>query len=182
MKKFFKITGVDLSQPMLALARRLNPEIDYQAGDIRRVRLGKTFDSVIIHDAINYMLNEQELRAAFETAFLHLAPGGVFWTYAEVTVESFRQNRTFCTSHKKEDVEITFIENAYDPDPADTSYEESLVYLIRRKGSLEIETDRHLAGIFTLETWINLLNDVGFRVRQTEFGPESCPAFVCTSQ
>jgi len=49
---------------------------------------------------------------------------------------------------------------------------------------LQIETDRHLSGIFGLETWLGLLREVGFEVRQMEFGDprpdgESYPMFVC---
>jgi SAM-dependent methyltransferase len=179
LKRYFEVTGVDVSEAMLSLARRLNPEVTYLLGDMRTVRLGKTFDVVFIADSIDYMLTLDDLRAAFVTAFVHLKPGGVFCTYAEVTVESFRQNRTECTTRAQGDVEITFIENYYDPDPTDTTYESTFVYLIRRGGRLEIETDRHLGGIFSLETWPRLLREVGFEVQQTEFCEEGIPMFVC---
>ena len=75
--------------------------------------------------------------------------------------------------------EITFIENTYDPDPADTTFESTFVYLIRREGQLDIETDHHLCGIFPLETWRNLLTGVGFEVKQVDFKEGNCPLFVC---
>lgn len=179
LKKHFEVTGVDVSEAMLALARRLNPEVTYFLGDMRTVRLGKTFDAVIIADSIDYMLTVEDLRAAFVTAFVHLKPGGVFCTYAEVTAENFQQNRTHCSTRAQGDVEIVFVENCYDPDPTDTTYENTFVYLIRRGGQLEIETDRHLGGIFELETWPALLREVGFEVQQMEFDEEGIPMFVC---
>jgi len=63
----------------------LNPEVAYCIGDMRSVRLEKVFDAVMIADSIDYMLTSEDLRAAFETALVHLKPGGVFCTYVEVT-------------------------------------------------------------------------------------------------
>ena len=42
--------------------------MSHHVGDLRSVRLGETFDAVLVHDAIDYMTTEVELRAAFETA------------------------------------------------------------------------------------------------------------------
>ena len=179
LKKHAEVTGVDLSEDMLALARRLNPEITYLVGDMRTVRLEKTFDAVMIADSIDYMLTAEDLRAALATAFVHLKPGGVFCTYAEETLERFRQNRIRHSTHTQGDVQITLIEYAYDPDPRDTTYEMVFVYLIRQGSQLEVETDRHLGGIFGLETWLDLLRKAGFNVEQTEFDEDGIPMFVC---
>jgi len=184
LKKHFEVSGVDASGAMLGLARQLNPEVTYSVGDMRNVRLGKTFDAVAIFDSINYMLTVADLQAAFLTAYKHLKPGGVFLTLVEETPEHFQQNGTQCTTHSRGDIEIAFIENAYDPDPTDTTYEVTFVYLIRRGGRMDIETDSHVCGIFSLETWHGLLREVGFEVRQMEFTPPSLdrecyPMFVC---
>jgi SAM-dependent methyltransferase len=178
LKEHLAVTGVDLSEEMLSLARRLNPEVTYLAGDMRTVRLTETFDAVMVADSIAYMLTEEDLRAAFSTAFFHLKPGGVFCTYAECIRDRFRQNRTDCSTHAQGDVEIVFVENYYDPDPADTTYESTFIYMIRRGGQLAIETDRHLCGLFGLETWLDLLKEVGFRVDLVK-GTEENPTFVC---
>jgi SAM-dependent methyltransferase len=178
LKQHFAVTSVDLSDAMLALARRLNPEVAYLPGDMRSARLGQTFDAVMIADSIDYMLSVDDLRAAFETAFAHLKPGGVFCTYAEVTQERFQQNWTKCSTYHHDDLDIAFVHNNYDPDPADTTHESTFVWLIRRSGKLEIETDRHLGGIFPLQTWLDLLQDVGFDVTLIEPQFEA-PMFVC---
>jgi SAM-dependent methyltransferase len=184
LKLHFDVTGVDISPEMLGLARRLNPGVTYHEGDMRSVRLERSFDAVAILDSVNYMLTEDDLRAAFETAHVHLRPGGVLLTYVEQTRQSFRQNRTTSYSRTKGDVEITFIENYYDRDPADTTYESILVYLIRERGDLRIETDRHLAGIFPLNLWYENLRMAGFEISQlTLEEPEdrggSIPLLVC---
>ncbi len=183
LKHHFQVTAIDISEEMLVNARRLNPEVTYGQGDMRTVRLGRTFDAVMAADSIDYMLTDDDLRASFATAFIHLKPGGVFCTYAEVTTDSFRQNATNVFGGSQGDLEITVIGNRYDPDPADTTYEDTFVYLIRRGGRLEIQTDSHLSGIFPLESWPRLLREVGFTVLQTKFDGEDdedrIPLFIC---
>jgi len=177
LKHTFAVTGVDLSEPMLALARQLNPEVRYLIGDMRSVRLGEMFDVVFIADTIDYMLTEDDLRAAFETAYTHLNPGGVFCTFAEETRERFEQNKTKTIIRKHGDIELTSIDNYYDPDPEDTTYEMTFVYLIREKGQLTMETDHHVMGMFEVATWIELLEEVGFEVEMVEY-EETGPVFV----
>jgi SAM-dependent methyltransferase len=183
LKLHFKVTGVDVSPSMLDLARRLNPDVMYREGDIRSIRLDEHFDAVAILDSVSYMLTEDDLRSAFETAYVHLRPGGVLLTYVEQTRQSFKQNMTTYMTRVRGDTEIAFIENYYDPVPADTTYECTFVYLIREQGDLRIETDSHLAGLFTLDLWQESLKVAGFDVKQLsmEDSPErgSIPLLVC---
>jgi SAM-dependent methyltransferase len=178
LKKYFQITGVDLSQPMLTLAKQLNPELLYLQGDMRSIQLYQTFDAVIIADSIDYMLDENDLRAAFHTAWIHLKPGGVFITYAEEIQDEFENNRTSSSSHSKDNMAVTLVENLYDPDPVDNVYEMTFIYLIRSSGLLTIEIDRHKAGLFAKKTWFSLLRAVGFTVLEHNVNEETFPFFV----
>lgn len=192
LKKYFLVTGVDRSEAMLKMARQLNPEVTYLCGDILDLSLARKFDAVVAVNSLDYMVTEERLRAACATAFRHLNPGGVFFFLLEVTKETFIQNRTIFSSHSRGDTEIIFIENCYDPDPGDTSYEATFIYLIRRGGKLEIQTDRHLCGLFSQATVERALIDVGFEVRCLAYAPppsaiehsgltgqERYPMFVC---
>jgi len=184
-KKYFKITSLDISEDMLTLAKKLNPEVNYKYGDMRTIRLEERFDAVTILDSINYIKTVEDLQRTFITTYEHLKLGGVFLTFVEQIAGQFKQNNTTCSTHSKGDVEITFVENDYDPDPNDTSYEATFIYLIRVGGKLEIHTDRHLCGIFKLKTWLKLLKEVGFKVIQNKFEHstfikgESYPILIC---
>lgn len=165
LKRFVRITGVDLSPSMLRLARRLNPEVTYRRGDMRSARLDRTFDGAIISDAIAYMQTPRDLARAFVTAFRHLRPGGAFVTYAEHTPDRFAQNWTETTRGARDDMDIVFVENRYDPDPRDTTFEVTFLYLIRRRGHLTVETDHHVLGLFPSATWRRALRSAGFVLR-----------------
>ena len=75
---------------MLELSRGLNPGCEHLLGDMRTLRLGRTFDAVLIHDAVMYMTSEADLRAALETAFVHLRPGGAAVVAPDCVRETFR--------------------------------------------------------------------------------------------
>jgi hypothetical protein len=152
---------------------------------MRTIRLEEKFDVVTILDSINYIKTVENLQRTFITTYEHLKPGGVFLTFVEQIAGQFKQNNTTYSTHSQGDVEITFIENYYDPDPTDTNYEVTFIYLICIGGKPEVHTDRHLCGIFQLETWLKLLKATGFKVKQVKFTHstftegESYPMLIC---
>jgi len=166
LAKDFQATAVDLSEGMLEHSKKLNPGVEHHVGDMRTVRLGKKFKAVIIHDAISYMLTEEDLRATFATARAHLEPGGVFITAPDVFRETYRQPHVETTTRSDGKTELTYLEFGYDPDPEDTIVEGIMIYLIREGGELRIEHDRHVTGLFPLQTWVDLMEEAGFVVEQ----------------
>ena len=76
LKERFSLTLVDRSPEMLSVSRELNPECVHVQGDMRTARLGRVFDAVLVHDAVDYVTCEAALRQVIETAFAHCRPGG----------------------------------------------------------------------------------------------------------
>lgn len=81
----YDVTGVDRSAEMLHEARALArtagapASLRFEQGDVRSVRLGKTFDVVIsLFHVMSYMTTNQDLFDAFATVREHLKPGGLF--------------------------------------------------------------------------------------------------------
>ena len=54
LKRRFACTLTDVSPQMLTLSRSLNPDCEHVLGDMRTMRLGRSFDAVFAHDAIVY--------------------------------------------------------------------------------------------------------------------------------
>jgi SAM-dependent methyltransferase len=185
LKRHFQLTLVDLSPDMLQVSRALNPECEHLQGDMRTVRLGRVFDAVFIHDAIGYMTTEQDLRAAIETAFVHCRPGGG----ALFAPDHLRENFRTGTDHGGHDGDgrgVRYLEWTWDPDPGDTTYLADYAYLFRNPdGSVQVEHDRHVQGLFPRATWLRLLDQVGFRARavpveHSELAPGSYELFAAT--
>ena len=168
-KKYFNVTGLDLSESMLNLAKNLNPEVIYHLGDMRDVRLEQKFDAVTVLDSIVYNLTEEDIRSTYKMAYEHLEPGGVFLTYIDYTSENFIQNQTLVNAWRNDDVEITLVENYFDPNTNDAQFEATFIFLIRKSGKLEVQTDHHVMGLFKTEIWVNLLKETGFKVKLLKF-------------
>ncbi|NCA82474.1 MAG: class I SAM-dependent methyltransferase [Opitutae bacterium] len=185
LQRSFRCAGLDLSPAMLALARNLNPECEFVQGDMRSFSLDRTFDAILIDDGVSHLTSRPDLAAAFQTAFRHLAPGGVMVVVADSTAETFRQNQTEATpaypGSCPPGLDVTFIENRYDPDPADERFESTLIYLIREHGRRRIETDRFDLGLFPHSFWRQTLAGSGFDVVEESYRQDDVeyPFFVC---
>jgi SAM-dependent methyltransferase len=181
----FRVTGLDLSPAMVAQARALNPGCEVVEGDMRTFALGRTFDAVLMDDAISFMDDRDDFAAAFRNAWAHLAPGGVMVATPDVTRETFVQNRTTSTPaasrRKPPGVDVVFVENVYDPDPTDERYEATMLYLIREEGALRVEVDRYSFGLFSLDTWRSVLAGTGFEVGEGRYadGEDEWTVFAC---
>ena len=165
LKRDFECTLSDLSPAMLALSRRINPECEHVAGDMRTLRLARAFDAVFVHDAVMYLLTEDDLRQAVETAFVHCRPGGVALFAPDCVRETFRQG-TEHGGHDGEGRALRYLAWTWDPDPSDTTYVVDYAYLLREQdGDVRTVHDRHIEGLFPRATWVRLLSEAGFQVR-----------------
>ena len=163
LKERFAMTLVDLSGEMLEVSRRLNPECDHHQGDMRTVRLGRSFDAVFVHDAVDYMTDEADLRRAVETAFAHCRPGGVALFVPDRTAETFEEG----TDHGGTDAAggrgVRFLDWVWDPDPGDSWVLTEYAFLLRdADGAVRVVHETHRTGLFGRETWLRLLAEAGF--------------------
>ncbi len=163
LKAHFQLVLVDRSPAMLEVSRQLNPECEHVEGDMRTVRLGRHFDCVFVHDAVSYMTSEADLRQAMETAFVHCRPGGAALFAPDHLRETFRPS-TEHGGHDGEHRALRYLMWTWDPDPTDSTYITDFAYLLRESdGSVRVEQDRHLEGLFGRADWLRLIAEVGFR-------------------
>ena len=158
----FDVTAVDLSPQMLALSRELNPGVPHYLGDMRSVRLQKQFDAVAIHDAVCYLLTEQDLLDTFATARQHLRSGGILLLTPDYIKESFSGPRVLHWVCSDANPPFTVIEYCHDPDESDTTIESLFFFLIHEASGLRVVEDRHTTGLFPSTTWLELLDRAGF--------------------
>jgi len=169
LKRRFRTTLVDRSPAMLEVSLALNPECEHAEGDMRSVRLGRLFDCVLIHDAICLLTTREDLRAALETAFIHCRPGGAALFAPDHVLETFEPS-TDHGGHDGNGRSLRYLEWSWDPDPADSSCIVDYAYLLReRDGSVRVEHDRYLEGLFPRAEWLRLLAEVGFEAKSVPF-------------
>jgi SAM-dependent methyltransferase len=117
LKAWFTMTLVDLSAEMLEVSRRLNPECDHQQGDMRTVRLGRRFDAVFVHDAVDYMTSEADLRRAMDTAAAHCRPGGIAVFVPDRIAGTFEPATDHGGSDAADGRGARYLQWEWDPDP-----------------------------------------------------------------
>jgi SAM-dependent methyltransferase len=149
LKERFAMTLVDLSEDMLAVSRRLNPECAHVQGDMRTIRLGRTFDAVLVHDAVDYVTCEADLRQVIDTAYAHCRPGGVAVFVPDHVADTFRAyggrggSSDGTGRHDWVRAEYEFVLRAED-------------------GSVQVVHEAHRLGAFRRAAWLRLLESAGF--------------------
>jgi SAM-dependent methyltransferase len=181
LKQRLALTLVDLSQDMLSVSRTLNPECAHEQGDMRTIRLGRTFDAVLVHDAVDYMTSEADLRLVIETAFAHCRPGGVALFVPDHVRETFREGGGQGGGDDAAGRRARFRERTWDPDPADTWVQAEYEFELREAdGTVEVVRESHRLGMFGRGTWLRLLTGAGF---EAVTGPEGAgPRNVFTAR
>jgi len=167
LKKHFSMTLVDRSPRMLEVSGQLNADCQHVEGDMRTVRLDREFDAVFVHDAIMYMLTEDDLRAALATAAAHTRQRGVCVVVPDATHETLH----FGSHSRSGDDPATgrslrYLEWTLPPAAGATFQEVHFVFMLRERDDARVRVvhDVHRFGRFPRATWLRLLDDVGFAV------------------
>jgi SAM-dependent methyltransferase len=162
MKRAFALTLVEPADGMREISRQLNPECTHLPGDMRHVRLDRTFDAVFVHDAVMYMTTEDDLRAALQTVAVHLAPGGVALVAPDATWETFSEATDHGGGEDESGRQARYLEWTLPPDPGGTTYTLHYAFLLYEPdGKMTVAHDVHLEGLFPRATWLRLFDEVG---------------------
>ena len=167
MKRRFAMTLSDLSPQMLEASRWINPDLDHVQGDMRTLRIaGAQFDAVFAHDAVSYLASEADVRAMAATAAFHCRPGGAVLVVPDHVRENFAPPYVERGGHDAPDGRgMRYLMWTTDPEPADSTYVTDFAYLLREPdGTVRVEHDRHVFGIFPESLWTHALEEAGFRV------------------
>jgi SAM-dependent methyltransferase len=180
LKRHFRLTLTDRAPAMLAVSREINPECEHLVGDMRSLRLDREFDVVLIHDAIMYATDQAALRATLRTAAIHCRAGGTVAILPDHVRETFAPE----TDHGGHDAAdgrgLRYLEWSWDPDPTDDTYTVDYAFLLRAAdGTVSVEHDRHVEGLFGRAQWLEWLAEAGLPAR-TEADPWGRDVFIAT--
>ena len=167
-QKGYDMIGVDLSEDMLAVAREkakeMATDIIYLNQDMTELDLYGTVDAVIsCGDALNYVLDEEDLLEAFKKVNLFLDPGGLF-VFDMNTVYKFKEvlgNRTYAENNE----ESAYIwENYFYEDESVNEYEVT-IFLKNDEGSYDKTTEIHHERGYTVAEVTALLEQAGMTLK-----------------
>ncbi|HYI03068.1 class I SAM-dependent methyltransferase [Hyalangium sp.] len=166
LKAHFALTLTDRAPGMVAVNRALNPECEHLVGDMTTLRLGRTFDRVLVYDAIMYAADRAAARATVETAVAHCRPGGAVVLVPDCVSETFEPS-TECGGHDGADGRgLRYLEWCWDADPSDERYEVAYAFLLREAdGTITAEQEIHREGLFRRDDWLTWLRETGCAAR-----------------
>lgn len=79
VRRGYRVTGVDSSAELIALARNSLPGVEFEVQDARALRFKGRFDAAIsTFDSLNHMMSLEDLHQVFEGVYNALEPGGLF--------------------------------------------------------------------------------------------------------
>lgn len=166
LKAHVRATLSDVSPGMLAVSRQLNPELEHIEGDMWTLRLDRTFDVVLIHDAIAYCTTHDDMRAALTTAAVHCRGGGIVIVAPDHVRESFEPGTESGGEDAPDGRALRYLEWTWDPDPADTTMDAVYAMVLREPdGQVRVELDQHHEGLFGEAEWLSAFGDAGLTPR-----------------
>jgi len=110
----YRVTGIDASAEMIALARQNVPAAAFQIADASQFRvLGKFDGAVSTFDSLNHILREEDLAAALQRTAAALKPGAPF-AFDMLLESAYQTNWTDAFSTVRDDHVLVISASGFD--------------------------------------------------------------------
>lgn len=169
LKRQYSMTLTDVSPEMLDVSAKLNPDCEHVAGDMRSLDLGRSFDVVFAHDAVDYMTTEPDLEAALATAYRHLEPDGLAVFVPDHVKERYSPGTECGGTDGRDGRALRYLEWTAEVAPNETQGVTHYAFLVREaNGAVRCLHEQHEFGLFPQATWVRWFERCGFTVEVVE--------------
>jgi SAM-dependent methyltransferase len=167
-KDGFQVTGVDLSEDMLAVAQAKAEDegvrIPFFQQNMADLEGQGEFDVIgIFCDSLNYLQCEQEVMDTFSNAFQHLSDEGIFVfdVHSIYKISHLFINQTFASSEDH----VSFIWNSF-PGESSNSVEHELSFFVldERTGKYDRFDEIHFQRTYPVQQYSDWLVETGFEL------------------
>ena len=167
LRSWYAVEGVELSEAMLAIARRRLPDVALHPGDMRDFSLPRRFDVITcLFSSIGYTRVADEMRRAVHNMAAHLAPGGLLlvepWFFPQV----YKPGHVSADWFQRPDMKIA---RASMSELVDGISVIEMHHLVATSAGVESFIERHELGLFTEAEYADAFVRAGLDV---EFEPE----------
>ncbi|WP_203361683.1 class I SAM-dependent methyltransferase [Bacillus sp. REN10] len=162
------VTGVDLSEDMLMMAREKAAEkglsFSLYQQDMRELEGLGTYDVVTIFcDSLNYLHSEEDVKRTFRLVHAHLEEGGIFLfdVHSLYKIHHIFTDGTFTSTED----EVSYIWHCFEGDlPNSVDHELTFFALDESSGQYERFDEGHTQRTFEPEQYTAWLEQAGFEV------------------
>ncbi|WP_458412431.1 class I SAM-dependent DNA methyltransferase [Schinkia sp. CFF1] len=162
----FHVTGVDLSEEMLAIAAAKSTEagvdVSYFQQDMSELSGFAPFDVIgVFCDALNYLRSEEDVKATFTTIYNHLEPAGLllFDVHSTYKIEQLFNDQSYCSN----DEDISYIWNCFLGE-SEYSVEHELTFFVKEHELYQRYDEYHFQRTFPISTYQQWLEEAGFEL------------------
>ena len=165
----FDPTGVDLSEEMLAIAiqkaQEKKMELPVYHQDMRSLEGLNQYDLIVIFcDSLNYLENENDVKATFQGVMEHLKEDGLFMfdVHSVHKMATLFNNQTYTDNGD----EISYIWNAWKGTEVPYSVEHELTFFVYDEDSEAYSRfdEDHFQRTYPIDVYEAWLNECGFEI------------------
>ncbi|MBI2009356.1 class I SAM-dependent methyltransferase [Candidatus Saccharibacteria bacterium] len=160
LKQHYDVTGVDISNKMLGLAKVRHPNVQFHQADMIEMELGRDFDVLVcLFSSISHLKTYENLSKALKNFSKHLKKRGVLIIEPFIEPGKYISGGLHGDMVNKPDLKIARMNIS--------ERKENLAildfhWLIGTPKSINYYRDRHEVGLFDIEKFKSLMTDAGF--------------------
>ena len=161
LKNNFNITGVDINENMLKIAREKVSEVDFIKGDMKKLEIESKFDVIIcIFSAIHYNTNYSELESTLTNFYKHMENGGILIYDLSFNTDNWIEGIVSVDTVAEEELKIARIcqsrlENGI--------FNANFIFFVKDKGEFDFDIDEHKLGVFEIDKVNKIMEKIGFK-------------------
>jgi ubiquinone/menaquinone biosynthesis C-methylase UbiE len=161
LKNNFNITGVDINENMLRIAREKVSKANFILGDMKKLKIDSKFDVIIcIFSAIHYNINYTELEDTLTNFYNHMEDGGILIYDLSFNTDNWIEGIVSVDTVAEEELKIARIcqsklENGI--------FNANFVFLVKDKGEFDFDVDEHKLGVFEISKVNKIMDKIGFK-------------------
>lgn len=168
----FEVTGVDVHEPVLDIARGRVPEARFVEGDITTLDLGERFDALTcLFGVIGYVETWANLDTALARVASHLAPGAPFVVESWLTPTVFEEaeGRAVLRTYEGDDLTLARVAIPRRVD-AETAELEIEWLIARHDAGIQRYAETQRMGVFDVDRTLELMSKHGLEAEVDEQG------------
>ncbi len=169
-KDDYHVSGLDLSEDMLDLAREKFPDIRFHLGNLIDFTLETEFDVMIcLYGSIGFVKTEDNLRASMKRIATHLRPNGLALITPWSTVEDF-QDLIVVDAADNPDLKIARMEQVRLKEPK--IVEVTFHHLLGKNNDVTYHKQSMEIGLFSREEYLSAMTDAGLKIVEEYTGTD----------
>lgn len=170
LKDDYHVSGLDLSEDMLALARKKFPDLRFYSGDLIDFELAMDFDAIVcMYGSIGFVKTVANLRSSMERIATHLRPNGLALITPWSTVEDFK-DFIVVDAADRPDLKIARMEQVRLKEPK--IVEVTFHHLLGKNNDVTYHKQSMEIGIFSRQEYLSAMTDTGLKVVEEYTGTD----------